>query len=255
MLAVGLADDVRPMTPGRKLLRQAAVCSAYLLAVAPLTSNRFPGVVIELAFLLLVVNAFNLIDVMDGLLIVVAAAATIGLLGGSFLPSVLSQVECWALLASLAVAFWFNRPHARVFLGDAGALALGFFLGSLYLTGASASEAPGDLLHLAAFAVPAFELTLLTIARVRRRASPFRGSPDHFALRLQNQGGWTRGKVLLATAAIALTLDVWCHLPPDHIVGPAGIALAATSIVFGSVATVRCWRLEPPGELARDAVG
>ncbi len=255
MLVVGLADDLHPMTPGCKLLTQSAVCSVYLLAVGPLTSSRFPGVVIELAFLLLVVNAFNLIDVMDGLLIVVAAAATIGLLGGSFLSSPLSQVECWALLTSLAVAFWFNRPHARVFLGDAGALALGFFLGSLYLTGASTSEAPGDLVHLAAFAIPAFELALLTTARVRRRASPLRASPDHFALRLQNQGGWTRGKVLLATAAIALTLDVWCHLPRDRIFGPVGIALAATSILFGLVATVGCWRLEPPGDVAREAVG
>jgi UDP-GlcNAc:undecaprenyl-phosphate/decaprenyl-phosphate GlcNAc-1-phosphate transferase len=192
-----------------------------------------------------VVNAFNLVDVMDGLLILVASVATIGLLGGTFLTSSLNRIECWTLLASLAVAFLFNRPPARIYLGDAGALALGFFLASLYLTGASSSPRSAGLTHLFAFAIPLSELVLLTIARLHRGLSPFRGSPDHFALRLQNQAGWTPGKVLVATAAVGLFIDVWCFVPPDRILDPGGIFLVATTVLLVVGVSLSLWRLAP----------
>jgi UDP-GlcNAc:undecaprenyl-phosphate GlcNAc-1-phosphate transferase len=243
MLAVGLFDDVHPLTVGRKLIAQTTVCSIYLIAVSPSASP--PTIGLELAFMLLVVNAFNLVDVMDGLLIVVAGVAVGGLLGGSFLASPINRLECWGLLAALAAAFAFNRPPARIYLGDAGALALGFFLASLCLTGVSSSPRPVGVAHLVAFAIPIFEVVFLTAARVGRGISPFRASPDHFALRLQDQAGWTQGRVLLATAAVGLVLDVWCFLPAERILGPIGIVLGATSILLAAAASVSCWRLVP----------
>lgn len=251
MLAVGLFDDLRPLKVGPKLIAQSAVCLIYLIAVTPPASPRILSFGLELALMLLVVNAFNLVDVMDGLLIVVASVATIGLLGGSFLTSPLNRIECWALLAALAVAFLFNRPPARIYLGDAGALALGFFLTSLYLTGASSSSRSAGLAHLFAFAIPLFELAFLTTARVCRGLSPFRASPDHFPLRLQDQAGWTSGRVLVATAGVGLFFDVWCFVPADRILQPMGAILAATSILLTVAAAVCCWRLAPQTSRSR----
>ena len=97
--------------------------------------------------MLLIVNAFNLVDVADGLLIVVGCLAAIGLLGGSFLTSPLNRVECEVVLGTLVAVFWFNRPPARVYLGDAGALPLGFLLASLFLVGFSESSDTEGFAH------------------------------------------------------------------------------------------------------------
>ena len=244
MLAIGLFDDIHPFGAVAKLVAQSAVCSIYLVAVAPPAPFHILSFGLRLGFILLIVNAFNLVDVMDGLLIVVASVATIGLLGGPFLSSPLNRIESWTLLATLIVGFWFNRPQARIYLGDAGALPLGFFIACLYLGGASNSAGPEALVHLGAFAVPLFEVALIVPARARRGLSPFRGSPDHFALRLQDQAGWSKGRVLTVTVAIGLFFDVWCFIPTDWILGPAAI-LGALSIGLGVAAYGLCWRLSP----------
>lgn len=246
MLAVGLVDDLHPLKVGPKLVAQSAVCAVYLIVVTPPTELRVVSFGLELAFMLLVVNAFNLVDIMDGLLIVVAGVAAIGLLGGSFLTSPLERIECWGLIVALAVAFLFNRPRARIFLGDAGALPLGFFLASLYLTGTASSSPQVGLGHLFAFTIALFEVAFLTTARMSRGLSPFQGSPDHVALRLQDQAGWSQRKVLVTTAAVGLFFDVWCLMPADRIVRPAWVLLAATSILLAAAASVYCWRLAPP---------
>lgn len=244
MLAVGLFDDLCPLKVVPKLVAQSAVCSLYLIAEAPaLTQPLSFG--LELALMLIVVNAFNLVDVMDGLLIVVAAVATVGLLGGPFLTAPSNRIECWALLAALTVAFLFNRPPARIYLGDAGALALGFFLSSLYLTGTVNATPVAGLAHLSALVIPLFELALLVTARLHRGLSPFRGSPDHFALRLQHQAGWKTGQVLGATAAAGLVFDVLCFVPAGQLLGPMGVALAAASALLLAAAFLCCWRLAP----------
>ena len=246
MLAVGLFDDLHPLKVGPKLVAQSAVCLVYLIVVTPPAELRVVSFGLELVFMLLVINAFNLVDIMDGLLIVVASVAAIGLLGGSFLTSPLEQVECWGLIVALAVGFLFNRPRARIFFGDAGALPLGFFLASLYLTGAASSSPQVALGHLFAFTIPLFEVGFLTTARLRRGLSPFQGSPDHVALRLQDQAGWSPGKVLVTTAAVGVFFDVWCWVPADRIVRPAWVLLVATSTLVGAAASVYCWRLAPP---------
>ena len=156
--------------------------------------------------MLLIVNAFNLVDVTDGLLVVVGCLAAIGLLGGSFLTSPLNRIECEVILATLVAAFWFNRPPARVYLGDAGALPLGFLLASLFLVGFTESSDTEGFAHLGAFAVPLFEVALIAPARIHAGLSPFLGSRDHFALRLHEQAGWSKERVLVTTVAFGAVL-------------------------------------------------
>ena len=160
-------DDLRPLTVIEKTLALLGLCTAYLVVSStdPFDFVRFG---LELGFLFVIVNAFNLVDVTDGLLIVVSSLAAIGLLGGSFLTSPLNRIECIVLLGTLFAAYRFNRPPARIYMGDAGALPLGFFLATLYLGGYSESTYPDGLAHLGAFAIPLFELMLIAPARIRR---------------------------------------------------------------------------------------
>jgi UDP-N-acetylmuramyl pentapeptide phosphotransferase/UDP-N-acetylglucosamine-1-phosphate transferase len=76
MVAVGAVDDRWPLAVPSKILAQSAVCAVYVI-VAPPNETWAPW--LQLAFLLLIVNAFNVVDVMDGLSIVVGGIAALGL--------------------------------------------------------------------------------------------------------------------------------------------------------------------------------
>jgi UDP-GlcNAc:undecaprenyl-phosphate GlcNAc-1-phosphate transferase len=245
VLVIGLLDDLRPLSVIEKSLALLVVCSGYLVATSsePFNALRFG---LELSFLLVIVNAFNLVDVSDGVLIVAGSVAAIGLLGGSFLTSPLNRIECVVLLGALAAAYRFNGPPARIYLGDAGALPLGFFLATLFLAGFSESTDTDGFAHIGAFAIPLFELSLIAPARVRRGLSPFRGSADHFALRLHEQGGWSKERVLATSLVLGLFFSVWCFVPSQFIRGPIGVAYAAATTVLGVAAYAYCWRMFPP---------
>ena len=246
VLAIGLFDDLSPLTVMQKSLALLVVCSAYLIVVDPSDDFDPLRLALQLGFMLLIVNAFNLVDVTDGLLIVVGCLAAIGLLGGSFLTSPLNRIECEVILGTLVAAFWFNRPPARIYLGDAGALPLGFLLASLFLVGFSGSSYTDGFAHLGAFAIPSFEVALIAPARIHAGLSPFLGSPDHFALRLHEQAGWSKERVLVTTVAVGLFFLVWCYVPSRIIRGPVGIVLGIASIVVAVAAYRICWRLAPP---------
>ncbi len=100
-------------------------------------------------------------------------------------------------------------------------------------------------------AVPAIELLILIPARIGRRQSPFRGSPDHYALRLQDQLGWGRWRVLVTTLALggAFALGPWVarSWPTAAALGFAAAALAATAVIWRGL-----WQL-PPGVAAAPA--
>lgn len=248
LAAIGTWDDARPLTPRAKLAAQAVVTVGYLAAVhAPLA----PASVADAAILVLLTNAFNVIDVMDGLLALVTAIGAGALL---LLPGIAAGPlanELVIALGSVAALFAFNRPPAAVFAGDAGSLPLGFLVGATAL----AARGPHVPLHLAllgAAAVPLFEVSLLVPARLARGRSPLRGSPDHFALRLQDQRGWGKWRVLGATAlaggACALSAALAARLPT-----PFATALVAGTLVALVLPWIALWRIPPPTAIRDDA--
>ena len=168
-VAFGTWDDLRPFGPTVKLVVQVAICAAYLA-----WSGTPPGLTFawKLLALATVVNAFNLIDVMDGLLCLVSAIAVAGLL---FVPGLAPDAlrpELIAMLAGLCALFFFNRPPARIYAGDAGSLTLGFLVGAWLLHAADHLPAPAGLSLVGLVAAPAIELPLLVVARLSRGLSP-----------------------------------------------------------------------------------
>ncbi|HET6349988.1 MAG TPA: MraY family glycosyltransferase [Candidatus Krumholzibacteria bacterium] len=197
-LGVGVTDDLRPLSAVPKLILQTAVA---IIAVTlelrwHLTGNRLLDSGITIAWLVLLVNAFNVTDVCDGL---VAGMVVIMLTfaGARTTESWLSLTTVGATLGFLV----FNRPPASIFLGDGGSHLLGFVVAASLLTVApSTVAAPWKYAASAAVAtgVVLLEVALLVYSRAKAGIPWWRGSAHHFSLRLQ-----ARGLSRLATDAMA----------------------------------------------------
>ena len=240
-VAFGTLDDLRAFSPRTKFSIQLAICAVYLMVASP---TAIGTQAIHLFVLVSLVNAFNLVDVMDGLLCVIVAITlgallvTPGLTPGSLRPEML------LLLAGLAALFAFNAPTARIYSGDAGSMTLGFVVGTWLLAVAHGASPLRTLSLVGVIAAPVLELLILVPARLRRGVSPFRGSPDHFALRLQDQLGWSKWSVLAATAALASMFA----LAPWVAGGLRPVAAGAVAVVLtgaGASLWYLLWRIPP----------
>jgi UDP-GlcNAc:undecaprenyl-phosphate GlcNAc-1-phosphate transferase len=234
-LAVGLIDDLLTLSARSKLALQlfAALVPAALGLRGPSGGFAPVGWAVSVGWVILVVNAMNVTDVCDGL---VAGLCVIGLaVAGVADPDVrlLAAVTAGATLGFLAL----NRPPASIFLGDAGSHVLGFLVAALGVTDFRTHPTP-DAACLAGLiaAVPLFEVGLLVVARRRKQLPVWRGSPDHFSLRLQALGCTrfeTDGAAWIAAALAGLIALALTHLP-----GPIGM-IAVLAVVGAAVLSGR----------------
>lgn len=207
-LLVGLVDDFGVLTPAAKIAGQAVAVFVLLRSGAVIELAEVPqGLRWPLAALWLfaVCNAFNLLDVMDGLAAGVGAVAALAL--GI---AALSTGEYPEAAASLALAgalcgfLVFNISPARIYLGDAGSLAIGLTLGALALAIRWSEKSPaGFLAPLAILGVPLADTVYVSLLRARAGKPFWHGSPDHFPLRLRALTGGNVGKAVTAVIALA----------------------------------------------------
>lgn len=194
---LGLADDVADVSPRLRVLGQVGVGVAATLALP----DR-PGLVAGLGLVVVVValiNAVNLLDGLDGLASSVAALGAVGfavVLDGS------SRSAALALAGALVGFLLWNRPPARIYLGDAGSYLVGTALAILFALTATehGTEAPtaGALLFVA---VPVADTTVAIVRRWRAGRPLREGDRGHVYDQLVDRG-WTTGR---ATVACALT--------------------------------------------------
>ena len=192
MTCLGAVDDIRPLPAGLRLILQAAVIAGVIYTL-PDQLRVVPQLPWWLERLLLLVGGLwfvNLVNFMDGIdwmtvaevIPVTATLAVLGLAGA--LPSH-GTVLALALGGAVIGFAYFNRPVARVFLGDVGSLPIGLMLGWLLLLVAGGG-------HLvAAVVVPLYYLADATITLFRRliRHEPFwEGHRTHFYQRATDKG-------------------------------------------------------------------
>ena len=237
----GTYDDARPLGPWVKLLAQSLLCGAYLVAVG---TPIGPRLVIELLVLVTLANAFNIIDVMDGLLCLVTALALASLLVTPRLAPAHLIPELALMLVGVAVLFLFNCPPARVYAGDAGALTLGFLVGAWGLEAAGGAGPFQAFPIVGLWAVPLFELALVIPARLGQGRSPLRGSPDHYSLRLQDQAGWSKWRVLGVTTLLGGTFAA-APLVALYLATPVVATYAVAALAIAVVAWLLVWRIPP----------
>jgi UDP-N-acetylmuramyl pentapeptide phosphotransferase/UDP-N-acetylglucosamine-1-phosphate transferase len=201
-LILGTADDLRPLPPVVRLLAELGT-GAVLAWVIP---TRFGGpgsyVLVMLAAVALM-NGFNLVDGLDGLCGTVTVAASVGfavLLGGD------ARAFALALAAATLAFAVFNRPPARVYLGDGGAYLIGTAITALLAEawGPHQSLATG-IGALALVVIPAAELALAVLRRARARSSLLLGDRDHPYDQLVRRG-WSAFRVDAAYGLIGLAL-------------------------------------------------
>ena len=209
VVLLGLVDDLGQLTPPTKLLGQ-------LVAVLVLVKS---GIYIQLTFvpvwvalplsvlwLVAATNAFNLIDIMDGLSAGTAATAALALFAVAVWNGRVSAAIMLAALAGSCLGFLrYNLQPARIYMGDAGSQFLGLVLGALAMNNAYtkhnlfASAAPALILG-----VPLFDMVFVMYVRFRRGLPVMLGSPDHVALRLRKWRLSTRQTVFLSYGVTAL---------------------------------------------------
>ncbi|MFI5362968.1 MAG: MraY family glycosyltransferase [Elusimicrobiota bacterium] len=236
---LGLADDLRrPQGLGYRPKFVVQFVATALLVVFGLRIHfihpTWLAIAVTLVWVVGVTNSMNIIDIMDGLAASQAAVAAMAFLLVS-LPSQESYVRyAAAAVAGAAAGFlpWNLSSKHKVFMGDCGSLTLGFLLAGLSL-GAHYSSVNdvGVFAPLLILFVPVFDTFFVSILRVNQGKSPFLGSRDHFALRLEKLG-YTRGQVVIIAAACAVALG-WCAFLATQY--DRGGALAVYALVGGVI--------------------
>lgn len=237
---VGFIDDVYEVSPLKKLATQICL-SIWLFVVfyAPLYEPVFLSAgVIERTFATLVlifipvwlINLYNFIDGIDGLAISssVFVCATgmivLGLTGGSSVTFFL-----FALLGASCVGFLFlNIPPARIFMGDAGSIFLGYCIAAILLVTVAGGEiSPWTWICMLSYFLG--DTTTTTISRmflVKRWYGVHRSHAYQNLARIYKSHGKVTYGVALFNILWALPLSVWSTIRPEWGPGAALIAVA-----------------------------
>ncbi|MEW6251477.1 MAG: MraY family glycosyltransferase [Planctomycetota bacterium] len=292
MSALGLADDVRDLPPKLRLVVGAAVIGgvvllsgagvglvdALLLGTNAVFHTRLslpPAVagaasaVISVLIVLGACNSSNLMDGLDGLCSGVTGiislgffllAAHLGQWGFSDSGDPIRMVLALAMFgAALGFLPWNFNP-AKIFMGDAGSVLLGYNCGMLILLFAERGNLRWVIGALMIFALPVFDTALAMFRRWRAGRSIFEGDRSHFYDQLVQRGFSVRQTVFTCYGLAVLYGGIGLLLTWVHGGGPVIRTRYAVPLYFGvcALTAVIAWRAgltrpeeaRQPGELA-----
>lgn len=207
--ALGLLDDFRHLAPATKLVGQALVGSLLVVGgvrveIVPIAPLAF---VLTVLWVVALMNAINLMDNMDGLAAGVSAIAALVVGVTALRESPLAALVAGAT-AGASLGFLLHNFHpARVFMGDAGSLLLGFLLAAaalLHTAGSAATVGLAVLGPLAVLALPIFDAVLVATTRHLSGQPISRGGRDHTSHRLARLGLSDREAVLFLYVVAAV---------------------------------------------------
>ena len=206
--AVGIADDIRDLSPGVKLLGQAAAGLICVLSGVRVDDFTFPflgrvdlgdfGGPLTLLGLVAVMNVVNFSDGVDGLAAGVCAIAAIGFAVIAFDLREDAAGVLAACIAGAALGFLVHNFHpASVFMGDSGSNLLGLLLGAVIVEGSLKTNALIALVvPLVILAVPFLDTGFVVAKRIKYRRPVYQGDSNHFHHRFHRMGFSQRKTVL-----------------------------------------------------------
>jgi UDP-GlcNAc:undecaprenyl-phosphate GlcNAc-1-phosphate transferase len=212
---VGAIDDFRVLRPGRKLAGQIVAASIPPLFDVWVDHFTFPflgivslpalvGVPLTMLWLVAVMNMVNFLDGMDGLAagVCAIAGATFAILSlslGKTDPAILSAIVAGACVGFLRHNFF----PARIFMGDSGALGLGFLLAALSVQGLLKTASTVVLfLPLLVLALPILDTSFVVARRLKHGERVSLADQAHLHFRLLRRG--------FSQRRAALTMWAWC---------------------------------------------
>lgn len=215
---LNLADDFWKLSPWARLAVEAIVAIGLVLCglnVSIFIDNAFIRGAITVLWIVGLINAFNMMDNMDGLSAGVASIIAVFFCivavqtGHYFIAAFLC-----CIIGALLGFLLFNFPPAAIFMGDCGATTIGYMLSVMTVEFTFFQpERPyfPIVLPLMVFGVPLFDTITVVWIRLRSGRSPFQGDTNHFSHRLLALGMTHRQAVLtiyLVTATVALGATV-----------------------------------------------
>ena len=256
---VGFVDDRLQLRPITKLAGQLA--AAILLIVGGTGLHLTPWIwvnaIITLFWLVAITNAFNLIDNMDGLCGGVAAIVAVGGACLALLQGDPGRGLLFAILAGACIGFLiFNHKPARIFLGDCGSLFLGFSLASLALSapGAATGHTLIDSLYvIPAFLYPIFDMTLVSVLRIRAGKPVSMGGRDHSSHRLVSMGLNERSAVwvLWLCAALCASCPLFTYGNPPWFSAVTALLLVGLGLLGFTLASLAAFAVPGAPQVQR----
>ena len=209
---VGLVDDKYSLPPFSRFLVQsvAGLITASLVISSSSSGNPTGFPILDAIFSTLwvigICNSINFFDNVDGgasgaVAVISAGIFVISIFNNQFL---LAAIAIVTLGATASFLFW-NKAPARIYMGDAGALFLGFILSvlTIRLDPNVESRTLSFSVPLLLLAIPILDTSVAVTSRIRRGISPFKGGHDHLSHRLMRVGLSKRAAVLVLWALCA----------------------------------------------------
>jgi UDP-GlcNAc:undecaprenyl-phosphate/decaprenyl-phosphate GlcNAc-1-phosphate transferase len=217
IMILGALDDLYDLDSITKFAGQAVAGGILLLHGVQILWLPINGIyilppsigqVLTIVFVMVVINAINFVDGLDGLATGIVAICAAAFFGFSYLLAVVNGLNragapslITAIIIGVCIGFLPHNYHpARIFMGDSGAMFLGLLLSSaaITLTGQidvnaitqerSSSALLPLLLPFTILAIPLLDLVLAVIRRVRAGRSPFAADKEHLHHKLLSMG-------------------------------------------------------------------
>lgn len=205
LMLMGLRDDLRPVPMVFKLAIECVLGVGVFFLVPDARVSAFLGdswlvMPATVGWVMLWTNVFNLLDHADGMSASAGICVSLGLAWLSFCTGQIFVALLAMVLAGVLLGFLVhNFPPARLFMGDAGSLPLGFMMGSIMAlhTFYDSDRSPWSVLTpLCLTLVPLYDVMSVMWLRFKEGRPLWLGDKRHLAHRLQSRG-WGQSRVLL----------------------------------------------------------
>lgn len=224
---VGILDDMYDIRAGYKLLAQIAVAAFAVYFGGAIEYTTIFGMSIDLGifafpvtvlWIVLIINAVNLIDGLDGLAGGVSALEAFALLitsliMGNPLCCIASAALCGAVLGFLP----YNAGRATIFMGDAGAMLIGYVMACISVFGLFKAQALFSIVvPTLIFVLPVMDTVHAFCRRILKGQSPFKADRQHLHHKILDNGFNAKQSVLaiyVASAVFCLASVLYMRYP------------------------------------------
>ena len=230
MYVLGLVDDIYDLKPYIKLAGQIAAALVVAFYGVTIDFISLPMGTTTVIWIVAITNAINLIDGLDGL---ASGVSAIGLITIGFIAilqaNIFITMICCVLLGSLIGFLFYNFHPAKIFLGDSGALMIGFIIGFLSLLVFKNITIIALFFPIVILAVPFIDTLFAMIRRVKKGQHIMQADKSHLHHKLLALGYTHRQTVLLIySISILFSLSsIILYVSP-----PLGVVLMFVLIIF-----------------------